>query len=351
MTDGPNQDTAYQDESQEPARGVRGRFRAWYRRRRFLLVSFLLILSFYLTFFFPYIVHTIEAGHAGVLFRRFGGGTETQFVLDEGLQLIAPWDRLTVYDVRIQQMEHTFHIISSNGLFVDVTLSIRYHPRVELLGLLHREIGTNYAEKIILPEVQALTREVFGRFSPEEIYTTKRSLIQQTIQRALGQVSEKYLQLDDLLIKSISLPPLIESAIQAKLVEEQRALEMQFRIQREIREADRKVIEAEGVNQAQTIIRRSLNDQLLQYKGIEATLALATSYNAKVVVVGGKDGMPIILNADSVAPNEPPVDPAAPSLAVFTNQPVTLPSTTPLTNLPSARITLTNYWNTSISIR
>jgi regulator of protease activity HflC (stomatin/prohibitin superfamily) len=322
---------------------LRERLRWWLRRQRFLLVVLLFALAFYFIFFFPYIFHTIESGHAGVLFRRFGGGTETRYVLDEGLQIIAPWNKLVVYDVRVQQIEHAFHVISSNGLFVDVTLSIRYHPRVQLLGVLHKEVGPAYMDKIVVPEVQALAREVFGRYSPEELYTTKRSLIEQTMQGAIRHVAEKYVELDDLLIKSISLPPAIQAAIQAKLVEEQRALEMKFRIARELQEADRKVIEAEGVNQAQTIIRRSLNDQILQYKGIEATLALSASPNAKIVVVGGKDGMPLILNTETLAPNEPPVELSGPpAMLAFTNFPIVFPSLTPLTNLPSLRLPLTN---------
>jgi regulator of protease activity HflC (stomatin/prohibitin superfamily) len=319
------------------------RLRFWLRRQRFVVAVLFFAIAFYFIFFFPYIFHTIESGHAGVLFRRFGGGTETRYVLDEGLQVIAPWNKLTVYDVRVQQIEHAFHVLSSNGLSLEVTLSIRYHPRVQLLGILHREVGPDYMDKIVVPEVQALAREVFGRYSPEEIYTTKRSLIEQTMQGAIRNIAEKYVELDDLLIKSITLPPMIQAAIQAKLVEEQRALEMRFRIARELQEADRKVIEAEGVNQAQTIIRRSLNDQILQYKGIEATLALSTSQNAKLVVVGGKDGMPLILNTESVAPNEPPVELSpAPQVPAFTNLPLILPSMAQLTNLPSLRLPLTN---------
>lgn len=294
--------------------------------------------ALYLIYFFNYIFHTIESGHAGVLFRRFGGGTETRYVLDEGLQIIAPWNSLTVYEVRAQQIRHTFHVISANGLSVDVTVSIRYHPRVELLGLLHKEVGPLYLERIVIPEVQALVREVFGRYTPEEIYTTRRSLIEQTLQGAIGQIGEKYVVLDDLLIKSIELPPTIKAAIQAKLVEEQRALEMEFRIERELREADRKVIEAEGVHQAQSVIRQSLNDQILQYKGIEATLALASSQNAKIVVVGGTDGLPLILNTESIAPNTPPIH--LTNLFSLSGDQISLPSQRPHTNLPSARIQL-----------
>ncbi len=276
---------------------LRERLEDWWRRRAFYLVGCLFLAVIVVITFFPYIFYTIESGHAGVMFRRFLGGTVTSYVRDEGFQAVPPWDKLIVYDVRVQQIEHSFHVISSNGLEITITLSIRYHPRVELLGMLHKKVGPDYLQKIVLPEVQALIREVFGQYSPEEMYTTKRSLIQEALQGALGEMSEEFVVLDDLLIKTITLPASVAEAIEAKLVEEQRSLEMRFRIEREKQEADRKLIEAGGVDKAQELIGHSLTDQLLQYKGIEATLALAQSHNAKVVVIGGKNGLPIIFDS------------------------------------------------------
>jgi regulator of protease activity HflC (stomatin/prohibitin superfamily) len=276
---------------------LKERSEAWTRRHFGTLLITTLVVLFLIIFFYPYVFFTIESGHAGVIFRRFFGGTVTSHVRDEGFQVIPPWDKLIIYDVRVQQVEHNFHVLSSNGLDISVVVSIRYRPKVELLGVLHKEVGPEYVEKIVIPEVQALVRQVFGQYTPEEIYTTKRSLIEQTLQEALGQIAEKYVSLDDLLLKAIILPPAIEAAIEAKLVEEQRALEMKFRIEREKQEAERKVIEAEGVDVAQQIIGQSLSSMLLSYKGIEATLNLAMSHNAKVVVVGGNNGLPLILNS------------------------------------------------------
>ncbi len=277
---------------------LRQKFRDFWRRRYYFIVGSLLVFLFLLAFLWPRVVFTIDSGHAGVLFRRFFGGTVTDSVRDEGLQIISPWNKLIIYDVRVQQVEHSFSVISSNGLEVAVTVSIRFKPKVELLGVLHKEVGPDYLQKIVIPEVQALVREVFGQFTPEEMYTTKRSLIEETLQGALGEVGEKYVALDDLLIKSILLPPGLQVAIESKLVEEQRSLEMKFRIERERQEADRKVIEAEGVDQSQEIIARSLTEPLLRYKGIEATVALASSANAKLVVMGSPSGgLPLLFDA------------------------------------------------------
>lgn len=276
-------------------------YRRWYRQWRYYLwlggfIVTLLILAFGRHMFF-----TIPSGHAGVVFQRFFGGTETEYVRDEGFQFIFAWDGLAIYDVRIQQVSHTFDIISKDGLEVKVTLSIRYRPRIELLGVLHKEVGPNYVNTIVIPEVQALARSTFGAYTPEEMYTTKRSLIEETLHGAVGKVGERYVSLDDLLVKEIKLPPLLQTAIENKLVEQQNSLAMQFRIDREKQEAERKVIEGGGVAKFNDLVRPGLGEDILRYKGIEATLKLSESPNAKVVVIGDKNGLPLILDT-SMAP-------------------------------------------------
>ena len=274
-------------------------FQDWYYRWRFYLwiggfvfVLLVVVLSRHMFF-------TIPSGHAGVVFRRFFGGTETEYVRDEGFQFILAWDALTIYDVRIQQVSHTFPVISRDGLEVQVTVSIRYRPRVELLGVLHREVGPNYVNTIVIPEVQALARATFGAYTPEEMYTTKRSLIEETLGRAVGQVGERYVSLDDLLVKEIKLPPLLQTAIENKLIEQQNALAMEFRIKREEDEAKRKVIEGGGVAKFNDLVRPGLNEDMLRYRGIEATLKLAESPNSKIVVFGDHNGLPLILDSSN----------------------------------------------------
>ncbi|MDB6040643.1 MAG: hypothetical protein JWM99_4484 [Verrucomicrobiales bacterium] len=207
-----------------------------------------------------------------------------------------PWDTMTIYDVRLQHVEPKFSIIASNGLSIGVSVSVRFRPKIELLGVIQKTVGPDYVPKIIIPEVQALVRDTFGHYSPDELYTTKRSVVQQILQSALDEVGEKYIELDDLLLKEITLPPAIKGAIEEKLMEEQRSLEMQFRIDRETFEAKRKLIEANGLHEYNRILAETLTDGVLQYKGIEATLELARSENSKVVVIGGRDGLPLILD-------------------------------------------------------
>jgi regulator of protease activity HflC (stomatin/prohibitin superfamily) len=172
-------------------------------------------------------------------------------------------------------------------------------------------------------------RRIFGQFTPEEIYTTKRQLIEDTLESAVQEVGERFVSIDDVLVLTIELPPTIQQAIQTKLVAEQASLEMQYRISREIQEKERKLIEAEGIQRYNEVVRASLqstdgNDvtSLLKLRGIDATLELAKSPNTKVIVVGASDRMPLIMDAStppsgivsfgvpSYSPSPPP--PAAP---------------------------------------
>ena len=290
----------------QPATTRRGRFKAafrgWYYRRRFYLwlAGFLFVML--VVTLARHMFFTIPAGHAGVVFLRFFGGTQTETVRDEGFQFVFAWDALTIYDVRIQQVSHSFEVISRDGLEVGITISIRYRPRIELLGVLHKEVGPNYVNTIVIPEVQSLARSTFGAYTPDEMYTTKRSLIEETLHRAVGQVGERYVTLDDLLVKEIKLPPLLQTAIENKHIEQQNALAMIFRINREEDEAKRKVIEGGGVAKFNDLVRPGLNEDILRYKGIEATLKLAESPNAKIVVIGDRNGLPLILDSSPTPP-------------------------------------------------
>lgn len=191
-------------------------FKPWHRGRPVFILIFV-ILAVALGSLWPRIFYKIESGHAGVLYRMFGG-TVTQAVRTEGLQVIFPWNHLEIYDVRLQQVEHSFPAISSDGFEIKAALSIRFRLKIESLGLLHQKIGPDYLQKIILPDVQSLVRTTLKRYTPEEIFATKRSLIQEAFQNALGNLGENYVQVDDLSIKSITLSPGVQSAIEAKLI-------------------------------------------------------------------------------------------------------------------------------------
>ncbi len=240
---------------------------------------------------------TIDPGEKGVLFRRFGGGLDTEKIFGQGFHVIAPWNRMYVYDVRTNEAFEQMAVLSKNGLTIKVDLSYRFQPAPSKIGLIHDQIGPNYQSKIIIPEIRSATREVIGKYLPEELYSTKREAIQDEIfQRTLKTVSEKNIEIDAILIREVTLPETLQAAIERKLKEEQSSLEYKYRLEKERKEAERKVIEAQAKADANKILNASLTDKILQDKGIEATLELANSPNSKVVIVGsGDQGLPLIL--------------------------------------------------------
>jgi regulator of protease activity HflC (stomatin/prohibitin superfamily) len=240
---------------------------------------------------------TIRSGEAGVLYRKFGGGTVTDIYLSEGFHVKAPWNSVFVYDVRTQEDKQVMDVLSKNGLSIKLDISYRYSPKIDDLGILHKEVGQNYVEKIIIPEIRSSVRKVIGSYDPEELYSSKRDTIQDEIFNATrNNIGKKYLNLDAILIRSVELPPTIKTAIENKLKQEQESKEYEFRLEKETKEAERKRIEAQGIKDFQDIVSEGISDKLLKWKGIEATLELAKSTNAKVVVIGqGDTGLPLIL--------------------------------------------------------
>lgn len=279
----------------------------WFRyhmikRKRGIIIS---LLSFFFVFlvFSERIVIFVNAGEAAVLFKRFGGGTQLDKVYGEGIHYIFPWDEMTVYTVRIQHQMKEFEVLSANGLKIKVHASIRYRPFLDNLPDLHQQVGLDYANRIVFPEVEAVVRQIFGQYLPEDIYSSQKFIIQNTVQNAIFEVSERFVDLDELLITRITLPDMIVEAIEQKLEKEQVALGYQFRLDTERLEADRKRIEAAGIRDFQDIISEGLTENYLRFRGIEATLKLAESNNSKIVVIGGgKDGMPIILDGTTTEP-------------------------------------------------
>lgn len=244
---------------------------------------------------------TIEPGHEGLLFRRFAGGINPEApTKKQGFHIIAPWNKLIVYDVRIQETDEAMDVLSSNGLNVTVDVSIRYQPLAGKAGFIHNEIGEDYAQKVVIPEVRSATRKIIGRYTPEEFYSTKREAVQSEVENeVILALEEKNIKLDALLLRSIQLPPTIQEAIERKLKQEQESLEYQFRLEKEEKEAQRKAIEAEGIKKFQDIVSQGISANYLKWKGIEATEKLSNSTNTKVVVIGaGDDGLPLILGGN-----------------------------------------------------
>ncbi len=241
--------------------------------------------------------YTVDPGEKAVIFRKFQNGLDKENVYGQGFHVKWPWDGVYTYDVRIKEAVSTMEVLSKNGLTIKAELSYRYKPVDNRIGYLHDNIGESYHEQIIVPEIRSATREVIGKYLPEELYSSKRESIQDEIfQRTAVSLEEKDLILDVVLIREVELPEKLKAAIERKLEQEQASLEYEFKLTRARKEADRQRIEAEGKATANKIINSSLTDKILKEKGIEATLELAKSNGSKTVIIGsGKDGLPIIL--------------------------------------------------------
>ena len=239
---------------------------------------------------------TVPAGHAGVLFRLLSG-VDTVNTYGEGFHFMNPLNNMVVYKVRQQETSEDMNVLSSNGLEIKADVSAWYKPKFSEVGLLHARVGEDYLRVIVIPALRASARSVIGRYTPEQIYSTKRDAIQDEIFDETKLIlDDKYVFLDRILIRSIVLPSKIKTAIESKLEQEQQSLEYKFKIEKAKKEAERQRIDAQGKAKANEILNASLTDKILREKGIGATLELAKSPNSKVVIIGNsEDGMPLIL--------------------------------------------------------
>lgn len=279
-----------------PRPSLLSRVASWFRRFSIYLAIAILVFLFFVVLASNRIIHNLGPGERGVLWSRFGGGTKLDRTYPEGLQLIFPWDRLYVYSVRIQELHDSVAVLSSNGLPITVSYSCRYHPFPASLPDLHQRYGPDYAETLVRPEVISALRVVIGNYRPEDIYARDEAgLLDEIFTVLQANLTNHDVVVQDILVKELRLTPELEAAINEKLIQEQQALMYEFRLKSEEGERQRKIIEAQGIKSFQDISRIDI----LKWRGIEATLALAKSANTKIVVIGpGQSQMPIILGGD-----------------------------------------------------
>ncbi len=247
------------------------------------------------------LTYTIDSGHAGLVFHTFGDGVNPETSAKKsGFHVKAPWDKIYEYEVRQQELFENLEVLSSNLLKIKMDMTVFYQPTYDKLGYLETERGSRYESKVIQPAMRSVAREVIAQYLPEEFNTTKREEIQLEIETRLEEkLSNNYIQLNDVLIRNIELPLTLQQAIERKLQQEQESLEYEFRIEKASKEAERKKIEAEGIRDFQNIVTQSITEELLQWKGIEATTILSESNNSKVIVIGaGESGLPLILGGN-----------------------------------------------------
>lgn len=241
---------------------------------------------------------TIDSGEAGVLFETFGEGVVVdEPPMGEGFHIVAPWNKVYIYEVRQQELFEKMKVLSSNGLEIQIDASAWYEPVYDQLGNLHQSLGQNYLQRVIQPAIRSAARSVVGRYTPEQLYSSKRDAIQDEIFAETKKILEKqFVQLNEVLVRDVTLPNTIKEAIERKLKQEQESLEYEFRLVTAAKEAEKVIIDAKGKAESNRILSASLTDKILQDKGIEATVKLSESPNSKIIVIGsGDSGMPIIL--------------------------------------------------------
>jgi regulator of protease activity HflC (stomatin/prohibitin superfamily) len=244
--------------------------------------------------------YTINATQRAVIFYKFGNGLDKDNVIQPGFHTKAPWNEVYTYNVQETSRDENMDILDKSGLSIHMDVTVRFNPMPDKIGYIYEKFNVDYVNVLVVPEIRSAVRQVMGRFTAEEIYSTKRAEVESTIKAEAEKVLlANNVNMVALLIRSIVLPDQIRIAIESKLQQEQEALAYQFRLDKEKSEAERKRIAAEGESRANNIINNSLSDKLLKMRGIEATLELAKSPNSKVVIVGSsKDGLPMILGGN-----------------------------------------------------
>ncbi len=274
-------------------------FKKTLKTARPILIISGLIFMFLTVMLWPSIFITVKAGEAGVLWLRFFGGTVVDKVYGEGLQVICPWDKMEIYNMRVQTTSKELEVLTTNGLKVVIHYTIRHQPEYDVLGVLHAKVGPEYVERIVVPEVEASIRQTAGNYESESLYSSQGAVVKKMVNDALDAVARRYVKVDNVNIRKVVLPDKITAAIENKLEQVEKVKMYQHLIEKEKKEAERRKIEADGLKVANQTVMPTLTPELLRWKGIEATALLASSTNAKVVVVGsGKDGLPLILGGD-----------------------------------------------------
>jgi len=244
-------------------------------------------------------VRIVPPGQVGVLI-LFG---KVYGAIPEGVHLINPLASMELMNVRTKEVFEHAEAPSKEGLNVALEVSCLYHLNPAEAANVYRQIGPNFEAVVVNPQFRAAIRGITVNHEAKDLYTSSRELISNEIFHDLeSNLGKRGIIVETILLRKVDLPKLVVEAINAKLAADQQAQQMRFVLDKERQEADRKRIEAQGIQDFQKIISQGLTDQLLRWKGIETTRALAESANSKIVIVGGKDGLPLILNAEPGGP-------------------------------------------------
>lgn len=239
----------------------------------------------------------IPAGHTGVI--DFLGNVSDE-TLKPGVNLVNPMAKIEKMSIKTQELKELMSVPSKEGLSVQLEISLLFKLNSEMANDIYKTVGPNYADIILVPQFRSVVRGVTARYEAKALYTASREKLAGEILDELEKlVGPRGITVEQAPLRQIKLPARLTQSIEEKLQAEQESQRMAFILQKETQEADRKRIEAKGIADFQDIVAKGISDQLLKWKGIEATEKLASSPNAKIVVIGsGKDGLPLILGGN-----------------------------------------------------
>jgi regulator of protease activity HflC (stomatin/prohibitin superfamily) len=267
--------------------------------------SFFLITIAIVAVLWPFCTKRIEGGHVGVYYSTFFGGTQTQKVLSEGIHFVLPWDAIIPYDTRVQSQAYQIKALAKGGLSVDVELTAVYYINRDEAGTLHKTIGPEYTTKLINPAVLSSVRSIVGKLTQTELYDADILKIQDDALKEINSIfAGQPLTVKSVLIRQIVFPQSVSSAINNKFVAEQNVLEERYRVLQAVEDYKQTYVDAEATRFEQALISEGMTESYLRYLGIEATTELSESDNAKLVIIGDKDGLPLILNPETLTETE-----------------------------------------------
>jgi prohibitin 1 len=238
----------------------------------------------------------VPAEHVGVL-EMFGKVQDTTW--SPGLHAWPPWLGIHRINCRTHQIEEKTRTPTGEGLLVGLDVSLVYHAEPASAKTIYSRYGglTGIVSNVLMPEFRSVIRDATAGFNAVDLYSGRREEVTRRMLTELQRRLEgRGIVVEAILLRNIELPEQISRAVEAKLAADQQAQQMEFVLKKEQREAERKRIEAQGIADFQKIVTAGISPALLTWKGIEATEKLASSPNSKIVIVGGKDGLPVILS-------------------------------------------------------
>lgn len=280
-------------------------FTAGEKPKRLELVVFIICAALLIVVLWPFVTVTIEGGYVGAYYSRFFGGTLTDKWYGEGVHFVFPWDAMIPYDARTQSKDYDITALTKGGLEINVNMSVLWYIKKEQVGSLHSGMGPDYADNVLDPAVMSVVRSTIGSYEQSELYDGSPLELQESVLTLLNEtLVDAPFHIDSILVREVKLPDAMAEAISEKFVSEQNVLAERYRVLEAVERYKRSYVDAESVRIAQSIVNDGMSEAFLRYLGIQATLELAESNNAKLVIIGDKDGLPLILNADTLTESE-----------------------------------------------